>query len=397
MALRQPWSKLAALACVLTSTAAAQEFAGRLQLQFAAGATRAGPPAIRVLGAELLPHEPGWPPQLRPELGFVATFTGSGWQFRDCRPTLPPGAVVSIALWLAEDQRPAVGSCDADGLEDWFLPPTWSTVGAVGAWFEALLPTRDQPFTYDIATLVGLGLGPTLDGSRERAWLEAAAQCGDLCAMAWHTGDCLRVRGRSGGGLLVPAWLWWRCGAPANPRAATNSLRGYAARDLERAAAARAGADPGLAGQGPLLRALLHADEATRLGAIDSLVRRGDPQALVAMAEAVDADQPLIAQATCEAIRELWPMAPPAVRAQLQRELGQNRLAALNTLAAQLARAATTDEPDGTPDPGLRARGLLALGCLAVGIYGLWLRERQQRHGTARRHRRAQSLPSSLG
>jgi hypothetical protein len=392
-----PWSAAATLAACFAASAVGQTPTLRVQWHFAAGCAERGPAAVRTLLRELLPAEPGWPAALQPEQSLVVTWQDQRWHFAASN-TAPPGAALfAVALWPTAGGPPAVGSCDTNGIEDWFVPTDWSSSAPESRWLAQFAPADGGgPRTYHVATLIAPQLEPSLDGSPTRKLLELAAECGELCVVAWQSNLGLRVRGRSEGGLSVPAFLLWRLGA--NPPDAATDLRlhALAACDSERSAAARLGSRAASFGA-TLWQALLYADDATRLAAIDSLVRRGEAAALPAVVAAADPRLPLSLQATADAVRELWSTLPTRDQPGLLRALAQSAAPGLRSLAVELAAAPGSRFARQGVDPGARARWLLALGCLAAGVYGLWLRERLARHGAPRRRRRTAYLPPSLG
>lgn len=383
-----------ALLCAGLATAGIGQ-AERLQWHFASGCAERGPAAVRALLREVLATESTWPPGLDAGRSLVATWQGERWHFAPSPAEPPHGAWFTVALWTDEGPAKAVGSCDAEGLEDWFLPLDGTSAAPVARFVEWLAPLdHGGPRAYQVANLVAQHLGPTLEGSPARRLLELAAECGDLCLVAWRAGEVLRVRGRSAGGLSVPAILLWRL--DARPAAeASLRLHALAARDGERTAAARLGSNAQSFAP-RLWQALLYADDATRLAAIDSLVRRGTAEALSSMVAAAEPDLPLSLLATTEAVRELWSRVPAPDRQVLLRALDQSTTPQLHGLAAELNAPTRPRLANTELDPGTRARWLLGLGCVAAGLYGLWLRARLARHGSPRR-RRSNYLPSPLG
>ncbi len=341
------------------------------ELHAAFAAERHGdtPPAMAWLRHQALPQCREWPRQRRGEEPFTLHYRNGKLTFGDALP-LPPGLTIAGQLVLDGVTVSFAGA--GDGRETWdvegsALPTT------IASLIDSLHLAADaMPRTIDLPALLGNLIGPSAEGDTNAQLLVlGATQCGELTVVARRDQGALRIRGRSGGGLLVPAGLLWlalqRDGAQT-PADAANAwrLRAFGSRDGDRAEAARqlprAGAEALLT-----LRALLHADEHSRLSAIDGLLRLAAAGELPRIVAAADAEMPLTVPMARTAVRELWGLACASTR--------------LDTLAA-LRRSPVLDEsivpailPTAEPvDPRFRWFG--ALTVTFTGLLGLWLRER---------------------
>jgi hypothetical protein len=188
----------------------------------------------------------------------------------------------------------------------------------------------------------------------------------------------VRVRGRSGGGLLLPAmcvWLAnlqpdeapdssWNAPVPPLPRW---QLRAFASRDGDRTEAVRQLVCDDSPGATDALDALLHADCQIRITAMDSLVRRQAAGQWRRILAAAEPDHPGTVAMAREAILALWPWLPaneyPLVRAALQAHA-----------SPVLRQLAATPLPVSLADARWPAMAWLSV--IACGLLGFWLRER---------------------
>lgn len=366
---------LAALAPAATLDAQALP---TLRAEFRAGAADGELPGLAAVCRDWLPGRPEWPRGLAVGAPFAVATDGVTWQITATSGTLPADAVMAGSLdW--PDGRQAVFACRADGVEDWFLP-------AGGAWpadwlalaSDLRLPF-DQPRTIDLAVLAGHLAGPLVHDDPRYALLRSLAACGDLTLCTWRDGERLRVRGRSAGGLWLPALLTCQL-HPQAPHRRPLAWRAFAALDGERGQAVREFALASSAAPDPLV-GLLHADDETRLLAIDALVRRRATGALPRMIAAAGDDLPLATLAATDAVRALWYGATPderqAARGALLRAPTELRTLDPDRGAPWFARL--PEDTDATGDR--RARWLLLLLLSGLGIYGGWLRSRLRGHG----------------
>lgn len=349
-----------------------------VRVAFCAGAATRGPVAFARLGESWLRARPEWPEDLRPDDAFTVTLQRGSLRIARSALTLPPTAVAVASLQFG-DGPAALGSCSQDGTEDWFLPAAFVLPAP---WPQRLHELQadllEQPRSLDAAVLAGHLAGPVVDGDPRAALVHLGTLCGEVTFTAWRADSHLRVRGRSDGGLLLPVLVLasLHTAAPS-----TLSLRAFAARDGDRAEAARQllRSDDGPATR--TLRGLLHADDELRLAAIDTLVRLGAADELPHIVQAAAPAMPLATTAAADAVRALWLAASPAVRQRTRAALAQSRAPDLRRIdPEQLPRRVADRGGEPTVDPGFRARALLALLLSGVAIYGCWLRERARLH-----------------
>ncbi len=230
----------------------------------------------------------------------------------------------------------------------------------------------DRPRTLAVPVLVGhLAGGLAHDDPFAELLQIGASHCGDATWLAWPSAGGIRVRGRSGGGLALPAALVLlarRDGAGVDALA----VRAYAARDADRDEATRQFVRATRDARAPLT-AMLHADDSTRLCAIDGLVRRGAGDELPAIVAAAAADMPWATLAALDALPELWPLASASTRQRTRAALQRSDNVSLRAFDVD-ALAGSTDTP--APCADLRLRGLCCLAVAAFGVLGFWLRER---------------------
>jgi hypothetical protein len=373
--------------CLLAAALTAQEPA--VTVQFAADADGKGPPALVWLRQDFLPGRSGWPRGLDARSAFVLRASPLGLSARAAVAPMPQDAYAAGEFRPPGD-APILLSCDRDGVEDWFVPG------------DTVLPRRAHQLladlgadalgfrTMDVAALAG-HFGRVVEGDPESPLLGlGAAWCGEV---TWHVfvGEPgLRVRGRSGGGLLLPCaivfWAtlpdardpssWWNASAPLPARW---QLRAFSARDGDRAEAARQLGRSDAAVDPTVLTALLHADDQSRLAAMDGLVRQQDAAALPRIIRAADPQLPETVAMAQRALTELWPLATPATQTEVRRLLARHPALTLRTFDLPVLAGQTAAPANGST--ALRTFALLAvLQCLC---FGLWLRERRrlQRHG----------------
>lgn len=373
--------RLAIAACTVVLCCPGQRAGGSddvvLQAVFAPAPQRTTLPAIAWLCERHLPGRPEWPAGLDPTRAFAATLSAQGLTLAPTNVELPPGLAV-FASCRRGDGPPLLAGCMVDGTEDWSVPAGFAPPAA---WRDLLLAldadALDVPRTLSTAVVVAHLAGGLVDGDPRRELLQlGASQCGDVSWLAWATPDRLRVRGRSDGGLALPAFLLVHA-AGSGTRPEGLLLRAFAARDLDRQEAARqlgrVGDDRAL----PTLRALLHADDATRLFAIDALVRRGAADELPAIVAAAGPREPWATVAAADALQALWLDASPAARQRTREALARSGSIALRQIDVDtLPRRSPAAAP--IPDDGPRVRALAWLALVALGLCGLWARERHR-------------------
>ncbi|MCU0867264.1 MAG: hypothetical protein MUC36_26070 [Planctomycetes bacterium] len=385
------WPALALLGC-LSAFALGQEATPAttptpvLHAAFAAAPARHQVPALAWLCERHLPARREWPATLDPRQAFAVRIDADGMRILPTTIVLPPGTVATGSCTIGAGQ-PLLFECRTDGTEDWFVPLPFE---APAAWLQLLAAidghNTDVPHTLDAAVIAGHLAGGLVEGDPRAELLRlGASACGDVTWLAFRQESMLRVRGRSEGGLMLPAALLAlaadRTGGPDGLQ-----LRAFGARDVDRAEAARRllGSDDQLAL--PTLRALLFADDATRLAAIDTLVRRHCTDELPAIVAAASAAMPWSTLAAEHAVRELWLDADPLVRQRTRAALQRSdsvQLRSIDTERLPRRVPATAELPThGEPsDGGLQARALILLGLLTIGIAGLWQRERLRLQG----------------
>lgn len=303
--------------------------------------------------------------------------------------TDPGKDIVAAGSCRLGDGAPLLWQCRTDGTEDWFVPADFPLPTAWLSRLRALdADVLGQPRTLATAVLAGHLAGGLAEGDPRAELLRlCASECGDLTWLAWHDGTQLRVRGRSEGGLLLPALLLLLAD-DGRSRDDGLVLRAFAARDHERDEAARQlGLSPSQ-NSVATLRAMLHGDDTTRLCAIDALTRRGAAEELPAIVAAADETAPLATMAATDALRSLWVDASPVARQRTRAAIAQSasldlRRIDLDALPRRVP-APATPAPTATADPSTIA--LVWLSLTAFGLLGLWLRERH----------RARAAPSGI-
>lgn len=344
----------------------------------AAFATTGTAGAWEWLLTEFLPQRPEWPADLPVGRAVEIEWRGDDLTIR-AASAAPPAGHGAAGSFAFGDGPAGLWSCRTDGVEDWYLPtgfrvpPSWRNL------LPQLAATElEQPRRLDVAVLVG-HLAPALVDADPRATLlrVGASQCGETTWIAWRTPTHLRVRGGSAGGLLLPATLLAVALADGHGAAPALPLRAFAGRDGDRDEAARQLLRSDAATAGPTLRALLHGDDDQRLVAIDAMVRRGAAHELPRIVAAANG-HPRAALAAADAVQQLFAAANPIDRQRTRAALARAKDADLRSLDVD-ALLGTRPVGRGPADGSHRARWLLALGCLGVLLYGLWLRERQRR------------------
>lgn len=345
--------------------------APRFRVVLATDAEATGPQGLVWFRTRFLPSQPNWPAGTDPlgpllvtgsQQGLAATRIDAG----DDRFYL------AGELQLDGTDRMLV-ACTKDGTEDWFVPAQ----ATLPAFAHALVQSLDSaPEAHlravDLAAACGLlAKGMVDEDPRLPLVTLGAAHCGEVSWAWWRNDRELRVRGKSNGGLLLPALALYAASTTtatqrthaAEERHASLRLHALAGRDpsrhesvrqLVRSVPARAAED---------LASLLHADGAARLYAIDALTRMGDPEHLPAILSAVDPADPVSTALVAGAVHELLPTAPKAVQASVAQQLQQ----APESLRDQLVR---------TEPAAWQLRAAVALGLVLLGLFGFWMRER---------------------
>ena len=349
-----------------------------LDVAIAPAAASNAVPAVAWLRTRWLPQQAQWPRGLDPEGALRLRLDADGLAITACATPLPAGAVACGSL--AHGGAEVLFECRADGVEDWFVPVQFALPES---WRHTLAELDalafDHARTLGVAVLVGHVAGGLDHDDPVRDLLQAgASHCGDLTFTAWRTESHLRVRGRSDGGLTLPAALLWL----AHTRGTTThgrSLRAFAARDADATEAARQLLRSPAGVAQPTLRALLHADDPTRLAAIDALVRQGATEQLPAIVTAAAPDTPWATLAATDAVRELWPGASPQQRQRTREALARSQVVTLRGLDPDRALPASPTSRDESSTTQVRA--MVWLGLFAVGLFWLLRRERLRLDG----------------
>jgi hypothetical protein len=360
------------------STAVAQGTApATLDVAVAAAPQRGKLPALAWLCEAWLPARAAWPQGLDRRAAFRLSLADG--RLTVARLQAPIGDLAFAGSCRFGDGAPALFACSVDGHEDWFVPAAFAPATR---WLDALdaLDARalDRPRSLATPVVVAHLAGGLADDDPRGALLRLGATlCGDVTWTAWSTPQWLRVRGRSEGGLLLPAAL---AALAVTDGPATNglALRAYAARDADRDEATRQLTRAGGAEADAPLRAMLHADDPARLAAIDALVRRGAAAELPAIVGAADPEAPWATLAAIDALHELWPHADATTRRRTRDAIAASASIALRgvDLEALAPRVRPPVEP--TAPASLRVRALLWLGVCAIGLCGLLARERRR-------------------
>lgn len=361
-----------AIGCALPAQTAA------IRAVFAADARGEGPPALVWLRRELLSQQPGWPAGLDPLQQLRVEATASGCVF--AASALPLRGYLDGEFVL-----PGVGSvllsCDQNGLEDWFAPAAGELPASIEAVRQRLGEVMaPMPRSVDAAAFCGSIAGGLVDADPRQLLLTLGMRrCGEVTFQCWRQPDGLRVRGRSDGGLLLPALGAFLAGLPDLRELQQHwqdgglygrdalSVRAFASRDGDRAEAARQLArTPSPAAQATL-RALLYSDDPCRLSAMDSLRRHRDPEQLVRLVAAADPRLPQSLDLARDAIAELWPLL-----SESQQQLTRQRIDAVAPAMRSYLPAAAAVAAD------RRGAMIAMLAVLMFSLFGFWLRERMR-------------------
>lgn len=354
--------------------------APRLHAVFAASEHRGGVPAIAWLCEELLPSLPSWPAALDPAATFALTVSEEGVALHPTAVAVPEGEAALGAVTLSDDlDQPALlWCCGRDGDEEWRVPagfeaqPAWRTaLAALGA------DVIDTPRTIAAPVLAGHLSGGLLEGDPRATLLRVGpALCGDVTWTATRADGAIRVRGRSGGGLMLPLALLLSAGADGSAAPTALQLRAFAARDGDRGEAARQLGREDRELDVDTLRALLHGGDELRLAAIRSLTQQGATDALPQILDAAVPGMPWSVVAARDALDALWPSLDGDQRAAARAALRRNRCPQLRGVDLRALDAPRSVAVERLPDDSGRARVFVVLVCSGVGLLGLWRRER---------------------
>ncbi|MEO6598030.1 MAG: hypothetical protein ABIP94_25075 [Planctomycetota bacterium] len=298
-----------------------------------------------------------------------------------------PAHVVAAGSCAFGSASPLLWSCADDGSEDWFVPLELRVPASFRQVLQALeADLIDEPRRLDVSVVIGHLAAAMSDGEPRADLLHLGGSlCGEVTWIAWRTQTHLRVRGRSGGGLLLPAALIALASEGSPGVTTAMSLRAFGSRDGDRSEAARQLSRT--SGEALVtLRALLCAEDQVRFAAIDALVRLRAVEEMPRIVAAADPAKPWASLAAADAVRTLWVDASPLVRERTRVALAQSpsrTLRAIDTASLATKRPAPPLVEDVGDTIALeRPRSLLLLFLLAVGVHGLWRRERSLLRGT---------------
>lgn len=348
-------------------------------------------PAIRWLCDELLPSLPQWPQGLDPQGAFSLSLSAEGLQIRATDVAIPSGAVAfgTCSFSAAQPAPQIVWRCEPGGREQWFVPDGFALPDQWRQLLHALeVDLVGHSRTLSVSVITGHLAGGMIDTDPRAALLRLGpALCGEA---TWHTHrepGQLVVNGRSDGGLMLPLTLLALCIAEGSGELSALSLRAFAARDADQSEAARQLGRSDRELDARTLRALLHAEDEVRLAAIEALVRHGACNELPAIVHAADVDHPWASIAARDAVTRLWPIATTEQRDATEaalRSSNSERLRHLDLTTLPTAAPGTSTRPiSPVPQPGpatasARERALILLFCSAIGLLGLWRRERMR-------------------
>lgn len=268
---------------LISSGVAAQ---ATLEIQLAADPQGNGPPAISWVRDAYLPRTSGWPHARSPRDSVGLRITADGVELTT--PELPQlgdsYAVGRIDLgggsWF--DLR-----CDFDGYEE--LRGRIVDAPRVRRMLRLLrLDLHSGPLELDVGSLIGASIAARDESNPTDQLLGVgAAECGNLTLAVERSGSSLRLRGRSAGGLTLPALLWWladsRHTTPADTQEEAWRTLAICARDASREEAARQLAIHRGPGATDMLERMLLTDDFTRVVAMHALLNRGSLASLPAM------------------------------------------------------------------------------------------------------------------
>lgn len=352
----------------------------RLHAAIAGSEQRGAVPVFAWLCEEFLPTLPSWPEGLDPRGPLSLTLSATGIDVGATEVDLPDDAVaIGTASFTEETGGPSLlWRCDNDGTEQWTVQAGFD----VPQHYRNLLHAIEAdvlvvPRTLAVPVLAGHLSGSLLEGDPRAALLRIGPSlCGDATWLAWDEGGKVRVRGRSDGGLMLPLALLLIAIADGDAEPTNLQLRAFAARDADKNEATRqlGRADRQLDVE--TLRSLLRGDDGVRLTAIDALIRRRAWDQLPSIVEAATPELPWATIAARDAVHELWSDATADVRQQTRQALQRSRCPSLRAIDVEtIAQPIHAPENEHAPlDP--RGRALMILMCTAIGVLGLWSRER---------------------
>ncbi|MEZ6037002.1 MAG: hypothetical protein R3F29_05945 [Planctomycetota bacterium] len=370
----------ALLGVALGGGAAPAQSPVRLDAVVAAAPQRVGVPAIAWLCERFLPALADWPAGLDPNGTFALTLDAEGVRVHATEVAVPASEVARGALRFGDDGPLLTFACDQKGGEQWFAPTGLQLPASFGKLLRSLdADVFDQPRTVAAPVVAGhLAGGMLAEDPRAVALQLGSALCGDVTWIAWQGADGLRVRGRSDGGLMLPAMLLATAAADGPDNASELLLRAFAGRDGDRAEAVRQLGRDDVEADTATLCAMLSAEDEVRLCAIDALVRRGATECLPEIVASANPERPWSQLAAADAVFELWPDANQDQRDATRRALLHSKSPRMQAIDVEHLDAlrAPAPLPLASGDIGARARALMILFVTALGLFGLWARSR---------------------
>ena len=360
---------LLALVAVDRTSVRAQSSVPEFRVALAADPEGSGPQGLVWWRTRFLPTQPNWPAGTDPLGALVVHGSAQGL-------VAARNDVGDERFYLAGEVRLGgadrmLVACTKEGLEDWFVPAKAVVPDFATQLTRVVGPTPEtQLRALDLAAACGLlSKGMVEEDPRLPLVTLGAAHCGEVAWTWWHNERELRVRGKSNGGLLLPALMLHLASggtavdAAASPTARHASLRLHALagrdltrnesiRQLVRAVPARAAED---------LQSLLHSTGESKLFAMDALTRMGDAEHLPTILSAMELSDPASVSLASSALDELMPKASRAVEANVARQLEL----VPDTVREDLVR---------TEPAGWHVRAAAALGLVLVGLFGFWMR-----------------------
>jgi hypothetical protein len=366
---------LAALAAT-PAPARAQQIA--LSAELAADPQRRGPPALVWLRQEILPELGTWPAGLDP-LGALRIEIADR-ELRSARGELAADGVCMRATLRIAGIGTLRGEGGFDGLERW----TGEDLALPASRIRNLVALTSLlhhagPVTLDTASFAG-SLWSSAAGSSplELLLTMGPAECGPVTFTFARSDARIDIVGRSDGGLLLPAALALVGDLAARPPQQGNLLApremdaaeawrtlAAAARDGDREEAARQLSQNRDPRNRDMLERLLHADDYTRVVAMESLIRAGAVGTLPRLLEAADPARPDTEQLTELALTTLLPQASDTER-QRWLKLAESHRSARVRATARRYRAQTASVAAAADAAGFDVRwSPLRIGALA--------------------------------
>lgn len=324
--------------------------------------------AVAWLRDEVLVQRTEWPRGRDAEQPFTVHVDPSGIRFGD-GIALPEGCIAAGEASL--DGTTIAFDCRRDGSETWTVTGARVPSAARSLLAVLRLTTDGVPRAFDTNAMVGHLAGAAVaDDAAMQTLTAGALLCGEAVVVVTKNGSTLRVDGRSGGGLCVPAFVLWTAqqrdaATPVSDALSQWQVRAFAGRDGDRLEAVRQMQRSGGASV-PALRAMLHGDETSRLCAMDGLVRLKAASELPRIVAAADASMPLASAMASTAVDLLWPLAAADTRALTIQALDSN------------PAAASATERGGEPAIDTRWRWLCILAVTLASLSSFWLRERSR-------------------